>query len=69
MFCDGDVVEDHLYNLSLFEDASGRWGMSVNSIFQFLPGLEEYVNSKRGNSNELCIVVGGELNLSNECLG
>lgn len=64
----GDIVDDQLYHLYHFLEASGRWHGGVDGLCKFSSGLEG-IGGAVGNSDELHVLVGGELILCDYWLG
>lgn len=62
-------MDDHLDYLNLFLEAGGNWEEGGDGILKLLCRLEEHVGGGSGNSNDLDVVVGGEVYLGNQFLG
>lgn len=64
-----DVVDDHLVYLDCFLEADGGWEDGADGFLRLWSRLQEDFGGGGGNSNELDGIVGGKLDLRNQCLG
>lgn len=66
---DFDVVDDDLDHLDLFFEAGSRGEDAADGLLQLWSGVEEVFGGGGGDSNERHMVVVGEPDIWNECLG